>query len=216
MKSLPPSAPAIRRTCSRNPPDENPQQLDAGRRGDAGARHGPRRDEAGRHPVSRQRSRRDVFARPAFRRSAIIAGSRAIAQFAGRRSTCRSIARWPRTSSTSWSSRRTSTWRTRKTPSSATRSPCRSSIVIGKRDIPVIPFFTNVYVPPLPTPQRCAALGKALADIVKGRKERVAIIASGGMSHFPGTTQVPASRSSISIAGWCRSSRRATPTRCST
>ncbi len=59
--------------------------------------------------------------------------------------------------------------------------------VIGKRDIPVIPFFTNVYVPPLPTPKRCAALGKAIAEIVKGRKERVAIIASGGMSHFPGT-----------------------------
>ena len=61
--------------------------------------------------------------------------------------------------------------------------------VIGKRNIPVIPFFTNVYVPPLPTAQRCAALGKALAQIVKGRKERVAIIASGGMSHFPGTTK---------------------------
>ena len=62
-------------------------------------------------------------------------------------------------------------------------------IVIGKRDIPVIPFFTNVYVPPLPTAQRCAAFGRALAEIVKGRKERVAIIASGGMSHFPGTTK---------------------------
>src|SRR5438876_1236232 len=61
--------------------------------------------------------------------------------------------------------------------------------VIGKRNIPVIPFFTNVYVPPLPTPKRCEALGKALAEIVKGRKEKVAIIASGGMSHFPGTTK---------------------------
>jgi 2,3-dihydroxyphenylpropionate 1,2-dioxygenase len=59
--------------------------------------------------------------------------------------------------------------------------------VIGKRDIPIVPFFTNVYVPPLPTPRRCAALGRAIADIVKGRKERVALIASGGMSHFPGT-----------------------------
>ena len=37
--------------------------------------------------------------------------------------------------------------------------------------------------------RRCAALGKAIAEIVKGRKERVAIIASGGMSHFPGTTK---------------------------
>jgi 2,3-dihydroxyphenylpropionate 1,2-dioxygenase len=59
--------------------------------------------------------------------------------------------------------------------------------VIGKRAIPIIPFFTNVYVPPLPTPKRCAALGRAIATIIKGRKERVAIIASGGMSHFPGT-----------------------------
>ncbi len=59
--------------------------------------------------------------------------------------------------------------------------------VIGKRDIPVIPFFTNVYVPPLPTPKRCVALGRAIAEIIKGRKERVAVIASGGMSHFPGT-----------------------------
>src|SRR6476619_7044572 len=61
--------------------------------------------------------------------------------------------------------------------------------VIGKRNIPVIPFFTNVYVPPLPTPRRCEALGKALKAIIAGRKERVAIIASGGMSHFPGTTK---------------------------
>jgi 2,3-dihydroxyphenylpropionate 1,2-dioxygenase len=59
--------------------------------------------------------------------------------------------------------------------------------VIGGRDIPVVPFFTNVYVPPLPTPRRCESLGRAIAEIVKGRKERVAIIASGGMSHFPGT-----------------------------
>src|SRR5688572_22300784 len=61
--------------------------------------------------------------------------------------------------------------------------------VIGTRPIPVVPFFTNTYVPPLPTPRRCAALGKAIAEIVKGRPERVAIIASGGMSHFPGTTK---------------------------
>ena len=61
--------------------------------------------------------------------------------------------------------------------------------VIGGRNIPVIPFFTNVYVPPLPTPRRCEALGKAIAQIVKGRKERVAIVASGGMSHFPGTSK---------------------------
>src|SRR5499426_3342625 len=61
--------------------------------------------------------------------------------------------------------------------------------LIEKRNIPLIPLHTNVYMPPLPTPQRCATLGRAIAKIIKGRRERVAIIASGGMSHFPGTTK---------------------------
>ena len=85
--------------------------------------------------------------------------------------------------------------------------------VIGKRDIPVIPFFTNVYVPPLPTPRRCEALGKAIAEIVKGRKERVAIVASGGMSHFPGTNKYTAPgvrfRSLAGVAVRGRQHRRA-------
>jgi 2,3-dihydroxyphenylpropionate 1,2-dioxygenase len=61
--------------------------------------------------------------------------------------------------------------------------------VLEKRDIPVVPFFTNVYLPPLPTARRCAALGREMAKIIKGRKERVAVIASGGMSHYPGTSK---------------------------
>src|SRR5438552_1219597 len=59
--------------------------------------------------------------------------------------------------------------------------------IIGTREIPIVPFFTNVYVPPLPTPKRCAALGRAIAHVISGRRERVALVASGGMSHFPGT-----------------------------
>lgn len=55
------------------------------------------------------------------------------------------------------------------------------------RDIPVIPMFVNVYLPPMPTPRRCAELGRALAAIIHARPERVAIMASGGMSHYPGT-----------------------------
>ncbi|MSO57081.1 MAG: hypothetical protein EXQ55_09225 [Acidobacteria bacterium] len=61
--------------------------------------------------------------------------------------------------------------------------------ILGGRQIPVIPFFTNVYIPPLQTAKRCAALGRAIADIITSRKERVAIVASGGMSHFPGTSK---------------------------
>jgi 2,3-dihydroxyphenylpropionate 1,2-dioxygenase len=57
------------------------------------------------------------------------------------------------------------------------------------RNIPVVPIFVNTYLPPLPTARRCAALGKAIAEIVASRPENVALIASGGMSHYPGTTK---------------------------
>jgi len=63
--------------------------------------------------------------------------------------------------------------------------------IIQDRKIPIIPFFTNVYLPPLPTPWRCAALGAAIADIIKDRPERVCLLASGGMSHYPGTWKYP-------------------------
>jgi aromatic ring-opening dioxygenase catalytic subunit (LigB family) len=63
--------------------------------------------------------------------------------------------------------------------------------VLGGREIPIVPFFTNVYMPPLPSARRCAALGAALARIIESRPERVAIIASGGMSHYPGTWKYP-------------------------
>ena len=63
--------------------------------------------------------------------------------------------------------------------------------IIAHRDIPVVPIFLNTYLPPLPTPQRCHKLGKEIARIVAGRAERVVIIASGGMSHYPGTWKYP-------------------------
>ena len=61
--------------------------------------------------------------------------------------------------------------------------------LIGKRNIPIIPIHTNVYMPPLPTAERCASLGRAVAKIIRGRGEKVAVIASGGMSHYPGTSK---------------------------
>jgi len=39
--------------------------------------------------------------------------------------------------------------------------------------------------------QMCAALGREIAKIIKDRNERVAVIASGGMSHYPGTEKYP-------------------------
>ena len=63
--------------------------------------------------------------------------------------------------------------------------------VIEGRKIPVVPLFVNTYLPPLPSPQRCSALGRAIAEIVAERPERVALIASGGLSHYPGTWKYP-------------------------
>lgn len=53
--------------------------------------------------------------------------------------------------------------------------------------VPIVPVHVNVYLPPQPTPARCYAWGKALGAILAARPERVALMASGGMSHFPGT-----------------------------
>jgi aromatic ring-opening dioxygenase catalytic subunit (LigB family) len=63
--------------------------------------------------------------------------------------------------------------------------------VIEGRSIPVVPVFVNTYLPPLPKARRCEALGKAIREIVEKGPERVAIVASGGMSHYPGTWKYP-------------------------
>ncbi len=63
--------------------------------------------------------------------------------------------------------------------------------VIEGRAIPVVPVFVNTYLPPLPKARRCEALGKAIREIVEKGSERVAIVASGGMSHYPGTWKYP-------------------------
>jgi aromatic ring-opening dioxygenase catalytic subunit (LigB family) len=59
--------------------------------------------------------------------------------------------------------------------------------ILEERRIPIVPVFVNVYVPPLPQPHRAYQLGRCIAEVVAERGERVAILASGGMSHYPGT-----------------------------
>jgi 2,3-dihydroxyphenylpropionate 1,2-dioxygenase len=58
--------------------------------------------------------------------------------------------------------------------------------------VPIVPLYVNVYLPPQPTPRRCHAWGRALRDILDGRAERIALMASGGMSHYPGTDRYAA------------------------
>jgi 2,3-dihydroxyphenylpropionate 1,2-dioxygenase len=51
----------------------------------------------------------------------------------------------------------------------------------------VLPIYVNAYLPPQPTIERCYAFGQAVARIIVGAGVRAAVVASGGMSHFPGT-----------------------------
>jgi hypothetical protein len=53
--------------------------------------------------------------------------------------------------------------------------------------VPMVPLSINAFFPPnQPLPGRCYALGKALAEAVKSWQAdvRVAVVASGGLSHF--------------------------------
>ncbi len=57
------------------------------------------------------------------------------------------------------------------------------------RDTEVVPLFVNSYVPPQPSPERCMAFGQALSRAVQRLGKRAVLIASGGMSHYPGTSR---------------------------
>jgi len=59
--------------------------------------------------------------------------------------------------------------------------------VLNSRPVPLIPVLVNTYYPPnQPTPKRCLEFGRAIARAIKSWKgsERVAVVASGGVSHF--------------------------------
>lgn len=51
----------------------------------------------------------------------------------------------------------------------------------------VMLMFTNGYVPPLPWPRRCYKLGRAIREILDEVDDKVLVLATGGMSHYPGT-----------------------------
>ena len=59
--------------------------------------------------------------------------------------------------------------------------------LLGLRPIPIIPFVLNTYYPPnVPGAGRCLEIGRQLAAAIAELREveRVAVVASGGLSHF--------------------------------
>lgn len=59
------------------------------------------------------------------------------------------------------------------------------------RTIPMTALFVNAYIPPQPSAMRCFTFGQALERALCKLGRRTVLIASGGLSHFPGTRHYP-------------------------
>ncbi len=62
--------------------------------------------------------------------------------------------------------------------------------ILPEPTIPILPIFVNTWVDPLPTPRRCYRLGELIREVADERSERIAILATGGLSHFPGSPRI--------------------------
>ncbi|MFC0081069.1 extradiol dioxygenase [Aciditerrimonas ferrireducens] len=63
------------------------------------------------------------------------------------------------------------------------------SLLVDPADpVPVVPVVVNAVQAPMPSLARCAALGRAVGDVIAGQEAaaRVAVVASGGLSHWVG------------------------------
>lgn len=58
-------------------------------------------------------------------------------------------------------------------------------MIMPELDIPTVLIWLNCYYEPLPSARRCLDFGRALAEICRKRDQKIAIFASGGLSHDP-------------------------------
>ena len=77
----------------------------------------------------------------------------------------------------------------------------------GVRPIPpLVPFWVNCFVPPPPTARRCFAAGRHIARVVADGPWDVAVIATGGLSHFPELSLARVGESDVEfdrrVVGW--------------
>jgi 2,3-dihydroxyphenylpropionate 1,2-dioxygenase len=52
--------------------------------------------------------------------------------------------------------------------------------------VPLVPVIINTLTPPMPTAKRCFALGQLFGKVLDQHAKRIALIATGGLSHWPG------------------------------
>ena len=60
------------------------------------------------------------------------------------------------------------------------------SFLDPQRELPIVPLIINAMTYPMPTQQRCYALGRTLGGALERDPRRVAVVAAGGLSHAPG------------------------------
>jgi 2,3-dihydroxyphenylpropionate 1,2-dioxygenase len=55
-----------------------------------------------------------------------------------------------------------------------------------KMAVPIVPVIINTLTPPMPSAKRCFAFGQFLGSVLERTPKRIAMIATGGLSHWPG------------------------------
>lgn len=62
--------------------------------------------------------------------------------------------------------------------------------LLREPSIPILPIYVNTWVDPAPSPRRCYQVGELIRAVAEQSKERIAILATGGLSHFPGSPRI--------------------------
>jgi aromatic ring-opening dioxygenase catalytic subunit (LigB family) len=62
--------------------------------------------------------------------------------------------------------------------------------LLPKPTLPILPVYVNTWVDPAPSPRRCFQVGELIRTLAGQSKERIAILATGGLSHFPGSPRI--------------------------
>jgi aromatic ring-opening dioxygenase catalytic subunit (LigB family) len=62
--------------------------------------------------------------------------------------------------------------------------------LLPEPNIPILPVYVNTWVDPAPSPRRCYQVGELVRAVAGQSSERVAILATGGLSHFPGSPRI--------------------------
>jgi hypothetical protein len=66
------------------------------------------------------------------------------------------------------------------------------SFLMPDAGVPIVTVYTNCAAPPLPSPRRCREVGAFVGDFIRSAAAgsgRVALVATGGLSHWVGTPE---------------------------